>query len=471
MRYFPIFLDLKGQQAVIVGGGIEALNKARLLAKTEAAVAIVAPKLHPDLKILAESGVFRWIRGAFRPEFLDGAAIVYVTERSLAHDVSLAAKERGIPVNTVDSADLSTFLTPSIVDRDPVVVAIGTEGTAPVLGQSIRSKIEAMLPPALGAFATAANHLRAQVAKRVPHGERRRSFWTRYFFGPIREAFLAGDHNTYARELEAALTDHSSPSVGRVSLVGAGPGDPELLTLKAQRKLQEADVIVYDRLVDAGVLELSRRDAVRIAVGKTPFTPSPKQSEINTILVREAKAGRHVVRLKGGDPYVFGRGGEEQAALVAEGIAVDVVPGITAALGCAASIGLPLTLRGQNRAITLLTGASEDGLAGHDWKALAKPGSAFAIYMGVNAAGDISAALLDAGIEPRKPVTIVENGTLPGERVLTTTIGDLCETLTSNGVVGPAIIYVGLAHAKTSADIVPFPVREEISDRLLRAAS
>jgi uroporphyrin-III C-methyltransferase/precorrin-2 dehydrogenase/sirohydrochlorin ferrochelatase len=471
MRYFPVFLDLKGQQAVIVGGGIEALNKARLLAKTEAAITIVAGELHPELQVLAEAGKARWIREAFRPEFLDDSAIVYVAERSLAAEVSAAARGRGIPVNAVDAADLSTFLTPSIVDRDPVVIAIGTEGTAPVLGQSIRSKIEAMLPPALGALASAANHLRALVATRVPHGQRRRSFWTRYFSGPIREAFLAGDQNAYACELEAALTDHSSPSVGRVSLVGAGPGDPELLTLKAQRKLQEADVIVYDRLVGAGVLELSRRDAVRIAVGKTPFTASPKQSEINAILVREAKAGKHVVRLKGGDPYVFGRGGEEQAALVAEGIAVDVVPGISAALGCAASIGLPLTLRGQNRAITLLTGASEDGLAGHDWKALAKPGSAFAIYMGVNAAGDISAALLDAGIEPRKPVTVVENGTLPSERVFTTTIGDLWETLTRNGVGGPAIIYVGLAKAKASADIVPFPVREEISERLMRAAS
>ena len=253
--------------------------------------------------------------------------------------------------------------------------------------------------------------------------------------------------------------------------MGAGPGDPELLTLKAQRKLQEADVIVYDRLIGPGILELARRDAVRIPVGKKPFEPSPRQSEINAILIREAKAGRHVVRLKGGDPYVFGRGGEEQAALVAEGIPVDVVPGITAALGCAASIGLPLTQRGQNRSLTLLTGTAEDGLAQHDWAALAKPGQAFAIYMGINAAGDISAQLLDAGIDHNTPVTIVENGTLANERVMMCSIGSLWETLALNGVEGPAIIYVGLKPAKTSADILPFPVRDDIAAQVLRAVS
>jgi uroporphyrin-III C-methyltransferase / precorrin-2 dehydrogenase / sirohydrochlorin ferrochelatase len=471
MRYFPVFLDLAGRRVVIVGGGTEALNKARLLAKTPAKIAVIAPGIDANLAEMVENGEVEWIARPFQPEFLDGAALVYAADRELEAEVSEAAQERGIPVNAVDQPDISTFITPSIVDRDPVVVAIGTEGAAPVLGQGIRARIEAMLPQALGRLAQAADELRARVAQIVPHGDRRRSFWNRYFFGSIRESFLAGDGRSYARELEAALTDHSSPSAGRVSLVGAGPGDPELLTLKAQRKLQEADVIVYDRLVGDGVLELARRDAIRIAVGKTPFRPSPKQSEINAILIREAKAGRQVVRLKGGDPYVFGRGGEEQAALRAEGIAVDVVPGITAALGCAASIGLPLTQRGQNRAFTILTGASEDGLAEHDWQSLAKPGAAFAIYMGVNAAGDISAKLLDAGIEPSTPVTIVENGTLANERVFTTNIGDLWETLTLNGINGPAIIYVGLAKAKASADIVPFPVREEITDKILRAAS
>lgn len=471
MRYFPLFLDLDNRKAVIVGGGEEALRKARLLLKTKAKINIIALSLHEEIAAYIKQGRITWLGKSFAPALLDDSALVYSADDGLHHEVSVAARDRGIPVNAVDDAALSTFITPSIVDRDPVVVAIGTEGTSPVLGMGLRSRIEALLPQSLGSLAQAASQLRDRVADIVPYGNRRRSFWQRYFFGSIRESFLAGDTKSYTRELEAALIDDSSPSVGRVSLVGAGPGDPELLTLKAQRKLQEADVIVHDRLIGPGILELARRDAIRIPVGKTPFAPSPKQSEINAILIREAKAGRHVVRLKGGDPYVFGRGGEEQAALVAQGIPVDLVPGITAAVGCAASIGLPLTQRGQNRSITLLTGASEDGLAEHDWSHLAKPGQAFAIYMGVNAAGDISAALLDAGIDHKTPVTVVENGTLANERVMMCSIGSLWETLALNGVEGPAIIYVGLKPAQTSADILPFPAREETGHQALRAAS
>ncbi|MGE3874440.1 MAG: siroheme synthase CysG [Parvibaculaceae bacterium] len=472
MRYFPLFLDLDNRKAVVVGGGEEALRKVRLLLKTKARIAVIAPALHDELASYLKDGRIDWLARTFTPALLDEAALVYSSDEELHRSVSAAACARGIPVNAVDDAELSTFITPAIVDRDPVVVAIGTEGTSPVLGMGLRSKIEALLPQALGSLATAASHLRQSVAERVPQGNRRRSFWQRYFFGSIRDSFLAGDTRSYTRELEAALVDDSSPSpTGRVSLVGAGPGDPELLTLKAQRKLQEADVIVHDRLIGPGILELARRDAIRIPVGKTAFAPSPKQSEINAILIREAMAGRRVVRLKGGDPYIFGRGGEEQAALAAAGVPVDVVPGITAALGCAASIGLPLTQRGQNRSITLLTGASEDGLARHDWAHLAKPGQAFAVYMGVNAAGDISAELLDAGIDHKTPVTVVENGTLANERVMTCSIGSLWETLALNGVEGPAVIYVGLKPAQTSADILPFPAREETGRQVLRAAS
>ncbi|MGE0004742.1 MAG: siroheme synthase CysG [Parvibaculaceae bacterium] len=471
MRYFPVFLDLDNRKAVIVGGGEEALRKVRLLLKTKANIQVVAPTLHGELKACLDDGRIAWTGRSFTPALLDGAALVYSADGHLHEAVAAAARARAIPVNAVDEAVLSTFITPSIVDRDPVVVAIGTEGTSPVLGMGLRSRIEAMLPQGLGSLARAASRLRHGVAERVPQGSRRRSFWQRYFFGSIRESFLAGDARSYTRELEAALIDDSSPPVGRVSLVGAGPGDPELLTLKAQRKLQEADVIVHDRLIGPGILELARRDAVRIPVGKTPFAASPKQSDINAILIREASAGRHVVRLKGGDPYIFARGGEEQAALAAQGIPVDVVPGITAALGCAAAAGLPLTQRGYNRSLTLLTGACEDGIARHDWAALARPGQAFAIYMGVNAAGDISAELLDAGIDHETPVTVVENGTLANQRVMMCSIGSLWETLALNGVEGPAIIYVGLEPAQTSADIVPFTARDETGRQALRAAS
>ncbi len=468
MRYFPIFFDLKDRKVIVVGGGEEALRKIRLLLKTDAKIYVIAAALHDELKSHKR---VEWLSTRFAGYLLDGAALVYSADPELNLRVSKEAKARGIPVNAVDQAEISTFIVPSIVDRDPVVIAIGTEGTAPVLGQGIRAKIDAMLPQKLGALASRAASLRGHVASVIPHGNRRRSFWHNFFFGHVRDAFFQDDKKAFAASYKAAITEDAAPSVGSVSLVGAGPGDPELLTLKAQRKLQEADVIVYDRLVSEGVLEMARRDAVRIPVGKTPYAPSPKQSEINAILVREAKAGRRVVRLKGGDPYIFGRGGEEQFALEQAGIDVDVVPGITAALGCAASAKLPLTQRGQNRSITLLTGHSETGVADQDWATLAKPGNVFAIYMGVNAAGDISARLLDSGIAPDTSVTVVENGTLPDERVISATIGGLWEALNTAGVIGPALIYVGLPTAKASADITPFPVRQDIQDAILRAAS
>ncbi len=468
MRYFPIFIDLQNARVVVVGGGEEALRKIRLLLKTEAKIDVIAPDLHDELK--ANPRV-NWLATHYKAALLEGAALVYSADPELNAVVSVDAKAQGIQINAVDEADISTFIVPSIVDRDPVVVAIGTEGTAPVLGQGIRAKIDAMLPDKLGALAAHAQTLRGRVARQIPHGNRRRAFWQQFFFGAPRDAFVAGDEVHFQASVHDAVNDALSGKTGRVSLVGAGPGDPELLTLKAQRKLHEADVIVYDRLVSAGVLEMARRDAVRIPVGKTPFAPSPKQSEINQILIDEAQKGLRVVRLKGGDPYVFGRGGEEQAALEAVGIAVDVVPGITAALGCAASLKTPLTQRGQNRAITLLTASSETGIADQDWQALAKPGQVLAIYMGVHAAGTISAQLLDAGMAPSTPVIVVENGTRHDERVLYATIGNLWETVQRAGVSGPALIYVGMQQAKASANIVAFPIREDIQQAALRAIS
>jgi uroporphyrin-III C-methyltransferase / precorrin-2 dehydrogenase / sirohydrochlorin ferrochelatase len=468
MRYFPIFVDLKDARVVVVGGGEEALRKIRLLLKTDAKIDVIAADLHEELKANVR---VNWLATFYKATLLDGAALVYSADPELNTQVSADAKARGIQINAVDEAEISTFIVPSIVDRDPVVVAIGTEGTAPVLGQGIRAKIDAMLPDKLGALAVRAQTLRERVARHIPHGNRRRAFWQQFFFGAPRDAFIAGDELNFHTTVHDAVTDALSGNTGRVSLVGAGPGDPELLTLKAQRKLMEADVIIYDRLVSSEVLEMARRDAVRIPVGKTPFVPSPKQSEINDIIIAEAKKGLRVVRLKGGDPYVFGRGGEEQAALEAVGIPVDVVPGITAALGCAASLKAPLTQRGQNRSITLLTASSETGIADQDWQGLAKPGQVLAIYMGVHAAGTISAQLLDAGMNPSTPVTLVENGTRRDERVLHATVGNLWETVQRAGLQGPALIYVGLATAKASADVVPFPIREDIQLAALRAIS
>jgi uroporphyrin-III C-methyltransferase/precorrin-2 dehydrogenase/sirohydrochlorin ferrochelatase len=458
MRYFPLFIDLKARKVLVVGGGEEALRKVRLLLKTDARIELVASDLHPELTDLAIGGNLAWVGRNFAPSHLEGAACVFVAaDDELNGLVAAEAHKRDILVNVVDEADLSSALVPAIVDRDPLVIAVGTEGAAPVLAQGVRSELETSLPPFLGALTRAAADLRERVAKSLPAGSPRREFWRKYFFGSIRDAFERNS-SAFDAEIDTALNALAAPPVGRVSLVGAGPGDPELLTLKAQRKLREADVIVYDRLIGPEILEYARRDAERIAVGKAPGKPSPSQDEINAILIQEAKAGKHVVRLKGGDPYIFGRGGEEQAALEAHGILVDIVPGITAALGCAAAVGLPLTQRGRNQSLTILTGASESGAAEHDWRALARPGQAFAIYMGVGAAGHTQARLMNAGIEPSTPVTIVENGTLSNQRVFETVISELQRTIRGNAIEGPAMIYVGLSH-KVSAELIALDAR------------
>ncbi|MGQ0484819.1 MAG: NAD(P)-dependent oxidoreductase [Hyphomicrobiales bacterium] len=314
MRYFPLFIDLKDRPAVVVGGGEEALRKVRLLLKTEARISVIAGALHDELA--AEPRV-DWIARSFAANLLEGAALVFSADKDLNQAVTAAARARGIPVNAVDDAELSTFIVPAIVDRDPVVVAIGTEGTAPVLGQSLRARIDAILPQALGPLAAAASALRARVVATVPPGNRRRAFWQRFFFGDVRDAFIAGDAANYAAGVETLLADEAARPVGRVSFVATGPGDPELLTLKAQRKLQEADVIVHDRLADKRILELARRDATRIAMGKPAFTA------IDAILIREAAAGRHVVRLGAGDRFL-----EERIAVAAAGIGVEIVPGV-----------------------------------------------------------------------------------------------------------------------------------------------
>ncbi|MEP5214283.1 siroheme synthase CysG, partial [Sulfitobacter pontiacus] len=351
--------------------------------------------------------------------------------------------------NVVDRQDKCSFLTPSIVDRGSLTIAIGTEGAAPVLGQGIKAHLEAMLPPSIGALVDKASSLRPRVARALDKGSPRRDFWRSFFFGGIRTAFERDPDTAFQTSVDEALSGDQGEITGSVSLVGAGPGDADLLTLKAQRRLLDADVIVYDRLVGPGILEYARRDAERIDVGKAPGKLSVSQARINEILIEHANAGKRVVRLKGGDPYVFGRGGEDQAALVAAGIPVDVVPGITAAVACAAAIRLPLTWRGENRSFTVLTGTAGDGAADHDWIALAKPGAAFSIYMGVRQAGHIQRQLLDAGIAEDTPVVVVENGTRADQKTAVGTIATLTRTLALGAIKGPAIIYVGLDPARS----------------------
>ncbi len=405
------------------------------------------------------AGSAEWHGRDFSPGQLDGCRLAYAATDDLTEAawIAFAARARGVPVNAVDRPQFCTFITPAIVDRDPVVLAIGSEGTSPVLVGRIRARLEAELPAALGAVARFAQGMRRRVAAALPDGRRRRAFWERLFDGPIAEKLGVGDAHAATQLVDEGLAAIAGEPLGHVTLVGAGPGDPELLTIKAQRALMTADVIVVDRLVDPRVLDLARRDARRIHVGKIPYAAggearlSTSQDAINGILVREALAGNHVVRLKGGDPFVFGRAVEEIEAVEAAGIRVTVVPGVTAALAAAANARLPITERGKRRSLTIMTGQTRDGPAEHDWAALARAGQTLAVYMGVKPGPDIARQLIEAGLDPLTPVSIVENASLAAERTVTGALRDTAELLASGGITGPAILFIGVAPLASGA--------------------
>ncbi len=448
MRYFPIFLDVDSRDVVIVGGGEKALQKLRLLAKTTARLKVVSEHVCEGIAALNAERPLVLVQRGFDVTDLDGAAMVFAASDDVDLDRRVAgvARARGLPINVVDGPSESSFIVPAIVDRDPVVVAIGTEGTAPILAREIKATIEAWLPAQFGRVARLAQGLRQRVQETIADPVIRRRIWESLLQGPWRQAVLAGDADTADRELERQLHAGASEAqpVGSVALIGCGPGEPDLITLKAQQHLQSADVLVVDRLVNPAILEYARRDAIRIDVGKGPDGDSALQDEINRILVREALKGHRVARLKGGDAFVFGRAAEEMTAVRAAGIAVTVVPGITAAHACAASVGLPVTVRGKIQQFSVVTGASADGPVEIDWASLAHPGQAFAIYMGVRTAEHFRGKLLNAGASPHTPVVIVENGTLANERVVSSELSLLSRAISDLGIRGPAVIFVGL---------------------------
>ena len=448
MRYFPIFVDVDQSEILIVGGGEQALQKLRLVLKTTARIVVVGEQPGEGIVALASDRVLIERRGFAQGDAL-GRALAFVATGDGQENARIAALLRAahVPVNVVDEPKQSTFITPAIVDRDPIVVAIGTEGAAPVIAREIKTKLEASLPARLGNVAAKAASLRERIGALFHDGTTRRRFWTRLFEGPFRAAVLAGDSTAADVAVEAEITrahQDIKTRPGRVLLIGCGPGDADLLTLKAQQALQDADVLVIDRLVSPAVLEHARRDALRIEAGKSPGGPSVSQDEINRIIVREGLKGLTVARLKGGDAFVFGRAAEEMVAARAAGLAVEVIPGITAAHGIAARIGLPLTLREKVRQFSVLTGATADGAVEHDWAALAREGSAAAVYMGIGAAPLIERQMLAHGADPELPVVIVENGTLVSERVIETRLHLLAHAISAEGVKGPAIIYLGL---------------------------
>ncbi len=462
MTYFPAFLNLEGRSCLVVGGGKVAARKLRLLLKSGAEPVVVAPALASDVARLVAAGRVKHKRRGFRTGDVRDRALAIAATGIADVDarVSAAARAAGVPVNVVDSVELSTFITPAVIERDPVVIGISSGGAAPVLVRRIRAMIEALLPARLGLLATLAADFRAAVKANFPDIALRRRFWDRFFDGNLAQDVLAGRARR-GRERMLALVNRRSPieeTLGRVTIIGAGPGDPDLLTLKALQALQQADVVVYDRLVAPEIVDYARRDAERIYVGKWSGGHSRSQDEINRLLRNHARAGRHVVRLKGGDPFIFGRGGEEREFLRQSNIAVDVVPGITAALGCGAAVGIPLTHRDLAHAVTFVTGHSRDGDPEPDWRSLARLGHTLVIYMGLSAAGRIADRLIAFGMAAATPAAVIENGTLPSQRIVTGTLGGLGALVEDNRIESPALVIIGevvrLADAAPVAEII-----------------
>lgn len=446
MTLFPLFADLQGRRVLVVGGGDVAARKVQVLLEASADVLVGAPAFAPELVALADQGRIRMVTGTFQKDWLDEAWLVVAAtdDRSVNETVSQAAQARRIFSNVVDDAALSSFQVPSIVDRSPLIVAISSSGVAPVLARRLRERVESLFDHSLGSLATLAARYRPRIRERRPDLKQRRRFYDWLLDGPVAGLLRQQQPAEAERLLRAELDEPQPTSQGSVVLVGAGPGDPGLLTLKALRALNEADVILYDRLVSPAVMSLARRDADRISVGKRPGEDhNATQSRIHALLVEHARAGRRVVRLKGGDAFIFGRGGEELEYLRAHQVRYEVVPGITAALACAAYAGIPLTHRDHAQSVRLVTAHCREEEDSLDWAGLARANQTLAFYMGVSQLEALSARLISHGRSPTTPFALIENGSRPDQRVITGQLDELAVVAQSHDVRAPALLIVG----------------------------
>ncbi|MHB1231241.1 MAG: siroheme synthase CysG [Burkholderiales bacterium] len=447
MDFLPIFFDIRGKRCLVVGGNEIAARKTALLLHAGASVMVAAPALAAAFKELSAQDRLSHHPGAFDPHLLDGMALVIAAHEDFAVNraVSEAAKARQLPVNVVDTPALCSFVLPSIIDRSPILIAVSSGGASPVLARMLRARLETLIPAAYGRLATLAGQFRDKVKQRFARPENRRIFWEKVFQGPIAEMVFAGQDQAAQHALDDMLAQETEAAkpMGEVYLVGGGPGNPDLLTFRALRLMQQADVVVHDNLVTPAVLDMARRDAERIYVGKQRDNHALPQEGINELLVRLAKEGKRVLRLKGGDPFIFGRGGEEIETLAQHGVPFQVVPGITAASGVASYAGIPLTHRDHAQACIFVTGHLKDGSMDLDWEMLARPHQTIVIYMGLHGLPTLCQQLIAHGLTAATPAAIVQQGTTSKQRVITGTLASLPAIADSAKLQAPTLIIVG----------------------------
>ncbi len=446
MNYLPIFLDLRGRHCLVVGGSETAARKAELLLRAGAHVDVVAPRLHPGFARLPHAEHVKRVADVFSPDLLDGknAVIVVEDDAATAKLVAEAAQARQIPVNVADKPALCSFILPSIIDRSPIVVAVSSGGESPVLARMLRARLETLIPAAYGRLSALASRYKDRVRATIKPAQRR-AFWEKVFLSPVAEMVFSGRDVEAEAQLDAMIRDSASDDIsrGEVYLVGAGPGNPDLLTFRALRLMQQADVIVYDRLVSQPILDMCRRDAERVYVGKERDDHAVPQEEINLMLVRLAKEGKRTLRLKGGDPFIFGRGGEEIETLVEHGVSFQVVPGITAAAGVASYAGIPLTHRDYAHSVAFVTGHLRDNTFNLNWEGIARRDQTIVIYMGLKGLPLLCEALIKHGLTADTPAAIIQHGTLPTQRVITGDLTTLPALAEEAGLKAPTLIIVG----------------------------
>jgi len=446
MDFLPIFLDIKNKNCLVAGGGEVAARKIALLHKAHGRVRVVAPELCPAIRAMLDKGKVEYEARNYRESDLADCQLAIAATDDPETNLELArhASERKIPANVVDQPELCSFILPSIIDRSPVVAAVSTSGASPVLARMIRTRLETLIPAGYGRLAELANRFRDRVKERFENPPDRRLFWEKTLSSGVAERVFSGHMEEADAAMERAL-DARDPgaTMGEVYLVGGGPGDPDLISFRALRLMQQADVVVFDRLVAKPVLEMTRRDADRIYVGKERNHHAMRQEEINRLLVKLAKEGKRVVRLKGGDPFIFGRGGEEIDTLSEEGVPFQVVPAVTAASGCAAYAGIPLTHRDYAQSVTFVTGHLKDGSMNLNWSQLAQPSQTVVFYMGLLGLPVICEQLISQGVSPGMPVALVQQGTTEHQKVFTGTLDNIQEIVEQEKPTPPTLIIVG----------------------------